>query len=206
MIWIKKNVHVDGKVDFERFKQMAQNMSAKEFKENCLESKNFWHIVFEYLQCLEESFFDNSFIEEYNELPLRTTERIFVASFLTSSLKRVVCSEVHIIRHIITSCTEYYDSYIIQPDYRVDEFISEPSSYRHIDDLFYSGCFNDIVYYKYELVDTYFYTYHSIDVAIESANEDFINSLMKYGWFSCGNMSADRTTVDRVVKLFVSIW
>lgn len=206
MYWIKENVQIVGKVDFKRFKSIAQNMSSKEFKENCPEfRKYFWRTVLAYLGRLEESFFTNFVFENYDRLPLRTSERMFIVNFLTNSLKRVGCSDVHMIVEIIGSCAEYCDLHY-DSDNRVEEFISGPDLTILINDFFLSGSFDEIAYYSHELTDTYFYTFYSMDVAIESANEDFTNSLMKYGWFCRGKMSECGALVDRLVKLFVSIW
>lgn len=206
MFWPKYDIHVVGEVDFKRFKSMAQDMCAKEFKENCPEFKKyFWHAVLAYLVRLEEAYFTDSFFQD-NRLPLRSTERMFIAKFLITSLKRIGCSDVHLVNRIIGSCAEYCDLHYIRSENGIEELISGPALTFHINDLFLSGSLDEIVYYKHELVDTYFYTYYAMDVAIESANEDFTNCLQKYGWFRPVKMSVCGAIVDRLVKLFVIIW
>lgn len=205
MYKIKKNVQVFGKMDFQRFKMMTQNMCAKKFKENCPESKtNFWHTVLAHLECLEKTFFTDSFSEEYNGLPLRPEERMFISSFLSNSLNRIGCSDINLTKEIIGISAGYCDLYYNQLDYR--EFISGPGLASHIYGLYLSGSFDHIVHYKHELAGIYLYNYFSMDVAIESANEDLTNSLMKYGWFARGKISTEGTLVKRIVKLFASIW
>lgn len=140
----------------------------------------FWRTVLEFLS--------NSY-----QFDLRAEDWQSIVNFLIASLKRYSCNDANMIRDIIRTCTSYCDLGFIAPS--SFSFFATPSVIIH----FPSESFNHVIYYKDELTHT-----DSMDIAIETANEEFAICLVKYGLYSRENMNL--RNVEEIVDLFVKIW
>lgn len=140
----------------------------------------FWRTVLEFLS--------NSY-----QFDLRMRDWQYIVNFLITSLKRHSCTDANMIRDIIKTCTCYCDLGVIAPS--SFSVFATPSVLIH----FSSESFNNIIYYKDELTHT-----DSMDIAIETANEEFAICLVKYGLYSRENMNL--RNVEEIVDLFIKIW
>lgn len=127
------------------------------------------------------------------EFGLRKRDWQYIANFLIDSLKRYSCADANMIPDIIRECTLYCDLGFVTPS--SSSFFATPSVIIH----FTPSYFNHIIYYQDKLTHV-----DSMDVALETANEEFAICLVKYGLYERENMNL--RNVEEAVDLFVKIW
>lgn len=133
------------------------------------------------------------FLSNRYEFNLRRKDWQYIANFLIASLKHYSCTDANMIHDIIRTCTESCDMGFIAPS--GFPFFATLSVIIH----FPPESFNHIIYYQDELTHT-----DSMDIAIETANEEFAVCLVKYGLYSRVNMNL--RNVEEFVDFFVEIW